>query len=97
MPSLWLFEVRNILVVNERRGRIRLPDSSAFLGHLAALRVREDRLPDEDSVLRMSRSYRLSVYDASCLELAHREGVAIATLDADLRKAARREGVPLLS
>ena len=97
VPSLWWFEVRNILVVNERRGRISLPDSTAFLLHLSKLPVRLDRLPDEDSVLRLARTHRLSVYDAAYLELAHRENLAIATLDADLRKAAARERVTLIS
>jgi predicted nucleic acid-binding protein len=97
VPSLWWFEVRNILVVNERRGRITLPDSAAFLLHLSKLSVRIDRLPDEDSVLRLARKHRLSVYDAAYLELARREGLQIATLDADLRKAATREGVAMIS
>jgi hypothetical protein len=29
-PVLWWFEVRNVLVVNERRGRIDPPGSAAF-------------------------------------------------------------------
>jgi predicted nucleic acid-binding protein len=96
VPSLWWFEVRNILVVNERRRRIAESDTAAFLLHLSRLRVRVDRLPTEDSVLRLSRAHRLSVYDAAYLELAQREGVPLATLDTDLRKAAAAEGVPLL-
>jgi len=97
VPSLWWFEVRNILVVNERRGRISLSDSTAFLLHLSKLPVRLDHLPDEGSVLRLARTHRLSVYDAAYLELAQRENLALATLDADLRKAAARERVVLIS
>jgi predicted nucleic acid-binding protein len=97
VPSLWWFEVRNILVVNERRRRIAAPESAAFLLHLSKLRVREDRQPDEGSVLRLARTHRLSVYDAAYLELAQREGLPIATLDSDLRKAAAAEGVALVS
>src|SRR5271169_88145 len=69
VPSLWWFEVRNILVVNERRGRIAEAESTAFLRSLSRLRVRVDRLPDENSVLGLARSHRLSVYDAAYLEL----------------------------
>ena len=97
VPSLWWFEVRNILIVNERRGRIDLANSSAFLLHLRKLPVRTNRAPDEDSVLRIARTHRLSVYDAAYLELAQREGVAIATLDGSLRKAASPERVALLA
>ena len=97
VPCLWWFEVRNILVVNERRRRIAESDTAAFLLNLSRLRVRLDRLPQGDAVLRLARTHRLSVYDAAYLELAQREGLPLATLDADLRRAAADEGVALLS
>ena len=97
VPSLWWFEVRNILIVNERRRRITESDTASFLRNLSLLRIRVDRSPDENAVLRLARTHRLSVYDATYLELAQREGLPLATLDADLRRAALREGVALVS
>ncbi len=97
VPCLWWFEVRNILVVNERRRRIAESDTVAFLLNLARLRIRLDRVPDEGAVMRLARTHRLSVYDAAYLELAQREGLPLATLDTDLQKAAASEGVVLLS
>jgi predicted nucleic acid-binding protein len=97
VPALWWFEVRNVLVVNERRGRITLPETAAFLRHLAMFSVLVDRLPDGESVMRIARAHQLSVYDAAYLELAQREGLAIATLNAQLRKAASTERVALIS
>ena len=97
VPCLWWFEVRNILVVNERRRRIAESDTAVFLLGLSRLRIRVDRVPDEGAVLRLARTHRLSVYDAAYLELAQREGLPLATLDADLQKAAVAEGVALLS
>lgn len=38
--------------------------------------------------LARARAYNLSTYDASYLELALREGLPLATLDKDLKKAA---------
>src|ERR1019366_1059557 len=70
VPCLWWFEVRNILVINERRGRISESSTAAFLLHLSRLRIRVDRAPEESAVLRLARTRRLSVYDASYLELA---------------------------
>jgi predicted nucleic acid-binding protein len=96
VPSLWWFEVRNILVVNERRRRIAESETAVFLLHLSRLRIRVDRVPDESVVLRLARTHRLSVYDAAYLELAQREGLPLSTLDAELRKAAAGEGVALL-
>ena len=96
VPGLWGFEVRNILVVNERRKRIAESDSAGFLRNLARLPIRVDRSPDEAVVLRLARTHKLSVYDASYLELALRERLSLATLDVDLAAAARGEGVELI-
>jgi len=97
VPCLWWFEVRNILVVNERRRRIAESETAAFLLNLSRLRIRIDRAPDEGAVLRLARTHRLSVYDAAYLELAQREGLPLATLDADLKKAAAAEGVAIVA
>ncbi len=97
VPSLWWFEVRNILVVNERRKRITEADTASFLRNLSLLRLRVDRSPDENAVLRLARAHRLSVYDAAYLELAQREGLPLATLDGELRRAAAGEWVALVS
>jgi predicted nucleic acid-binding protein len=96
VPSLWWFEIRNILVVNERRKRITESDTVIFLRDLAGLRVRVDWEPEESVVLRLARTHGLSVYDASYLELAVREAIPLATLDARLTAAARAEGSELL-
>ncbi len=96
VPSLWWFEVRNILVVNERRKRITESGTSSFLRELARLRFRVDREPDEDAVLRLARTHRLSVYDASYLELTLRAATPLATLDAELADAAVAEGAQLI-
>jgi predicted nucleic acid-binding protein len=94
-PGLWWFEVRNILVVNERRKRLTEADSAIFLRELARLPIRLDRTPEESEVLRLARTHRLSVYDAAYLELAQRHRVELATLDGDLIEAARAEAVRL--
>ena len=96
VPSLWWFEVRNILVVNERRKRITQSVTTTFLREVTRLPIRVDRIPVEAEVLRLARVHRLSVYDAAYLELARREGLPLATLDRDLAGAARTESVPIL-
>jgi predicted nucleic acid-binding protein len=96
VPSLWWFEVRNTLIVNERRGRLTESDTGAFLRGLVRLRVTLDRSPKEGDVLALARHRGLTVYDAAYLELARREGAPLATLDAALATAARAELVPLL-
>ncbi len=93
VPSLWWFEVRNILVVNERRGRIDAAGTAAFLLDLDQLRIRIDDCPDSLAVVTLSRQHRLTVYDAAYLELARRHRVPLATLDRQLLAAARKEGI----
>jgi predicted nucleic acid-binding protein len=96
VPALWWFEVRNTLIVNERRGRLREADTAAFLRWLARLGVTLDCSVEEAGVLALARRHRLSVYDASYLELAQRVALPLATLDAELARAARAEGVSIL-
>ena len=97
VPALWWFEVRNILIVNERRKRVTERDTASFLRGLGRLRVTIDRSSEAADVLMLTRRYRLSVYDASYLELARRDGVPLATLDKKLVAAASAVGVDLLS
>lgn len=96
VPSLWWFEVRNTLLVNERRGRLTEADTAVFLRGLSRLAVSVDRAPGEADVLALARRHRLTVYDAAYLELAQREGLPLATLDSELASAARAEKLPLI-
>src|SRR5271166_2960558 len=69
-PSLFFFEVRNALVINEKRGRITPQGSADFLRLLARLPVRIAPLPDDDGLMALARERNLTVYDAAYLELA---------------------------
>ena len=96
VPPLWWFELRNTLVVNERRGRITETTTAAFLHAVARLPIALDPVAEDDSVLALARAHRLSVYDAAYLELAQRAVLPLATLDAALVRAARAEGLALI-
>jgi predicted nucleic acid-binding protein len=82
--------------MGERRGRLTETQTAAFLHFLSDLLVVVDHQPDERSVLALARAHRLSVYDAAYLELAQREKMPLATLDAALVRAARAEKVALV-
>jgi len=96
VPALWWFEVRNMLVINERRGRQTPIATARFLGDLLKLAIVQDLAPDESEILRLARAHGLTVYDASYLELAQRNAVPLATLDHALVRAARAESVPIV-
>jgi predicted nucleic acid-binding protein len=95
VPSLWWFEVRNTLLVSERRGRLTEADTTAFLAALSRLAISVDRTPGDD-VLALARRRNLTVYDAAYLELARRADLPLATLDRRLALAARAEQVALI-
>ena len=96
VPAIWWFEVRNILIINERRKRSTISKTTAHLQDLSEMAITQDLVPDEADILRLARQHRLTVYDASYLELALRKNTPLATLDAELIHAARAEGVPII-
>jgi predicted nucleic acid-binding protein len=97
VPSLFWFELRNVLVMAERRKRIAASRTTAFLSDLSLLPFRVDDLPREATVLDLARRRALTVYDATYLELAQRREVPLATLDHALMTAAKKEGVALFT
>ena len=95
VPTLFWYEIRNVLVMAERRKRIAASRTTAFLSDLALLPFSVDDLPREASVLDLARRRSLSVYDAAYLELAQRREAPLATLDQALMAAAKKERVAL--
>lgn len=96
VPCTWGLEVANVLAKAEAKELITEAQSEAFLEMLAGIRIHADATTLSRSlsdVLHLARRYRLSSYDASYLELALRNGLPLATLDANLAKAARKSGV----
>lgn len=97
-PALWLLEMINGLVLAERFKKLRVNQFEAFLADLKALPVEIDTAGVQrvhSSIPSLARTYRLSAYHASYLELALFEGLPLATLDKQLRVAAERAGVEL--
>ena len=97
VPSLWWYELRNLLAINERRKRIAAAESTAFLHVLDLFPIEIDEEPDEDAIFGFARRYQLSFFDAAYLEVAYRKGLPLATLDKALMAAAEAAGVPLLA
>ena len=97
VPAIWWFEIRNLLVVNERRGRLTENESTVFLELLSSFPIQIDPIGDDQTALPLARQHRLSFYDAAYLALAKSEGVPLATLDRALEAAARVEGVEIVA
>lgn len=99
VPPIWRIEVANALLMGQRRKRIDAGQRTALLQTLSELDVEEDRAPEGDpwgTTVQLADLHRLTVYDASYLELAQRRRLPLATLDAPLRAAAGKSAVDLL-
>lgn len=96
VPGLWALEAANVVAKAETKGLATEDRTRAFASALARLPFVID---DETArhalgeTLNLARRYKLSAYDAAYLELAVRKGLPLATLDADLAKAAKKAGV----
>ena len=97
VPPIWWFEIRNVLIGNERRKRLTAALTSDFLQKLSRLPIHIEPLPENGDLLALARAHALTVYDAAYLELAKRSLSPLATLDADLIRAARAEGIILIA
>jgi len=96
VPGLWKLEVANVLEMGVRRGRHDAAFRASTLADLALLPIGVDTETDRqawDSTLQLAARHSLTLYDAAYLELALRRALPLASLDADLRRAAQAEGV----
>lgn len=93
VPQIFWYEIRNALVVNERRKRLTPDQSANFLAAIDELGIEFDDLPAGGPVIELARRYQLSIYDAAYLELAHRQNLVLATVDKNLRIAAQHLGL----
>ena len=94
VPRIWWYELRNALLMNERRGRtIPTQQVSDTLDDSLALGIAIDDEHDGSLLLDIARSHNLTVYDAAYLEVAVRRSLPLATLDRRVRIAAEAIGV----
>ena len=98
VPRLWHLEVANVLLVGERRKRCTQADTTNWLSFLAGLPIAVDGWTEVrawSDTIGLARQHGLSEYDAAYVELALREGAALATLDAQLKAVAIAVGVSI--
>lgn len=98
VPHLWHLDAANVLLAAEKRGELEIGEVERFIAQLESLPIRVDPLTAHQAFSRtlgLSRAYNLTSYDAAYLELAIREGLALATLDKNLIKAAKKANVAI--
>jgi predicted nucleic acid-binding protein len=95
-PDILWHEVCNLLINARRRGLLPLPDLEAQLDALDALPLRDAGRGETRLVARLARHYNLTSYDAAYLAVAMTNELPLASLDKELRTAAKAEGVAVL-
>ncbi len=98
VPSLFALEAANVVAKVESKGIVTEADSQRFICLLGRLNIVTDKATAAHALgdtLNLARRYKLSAYDAAYLELALRSGLPLATLDANLAKAATTAGVQI--
>jgi len=98
VPGIWALEAANVLVKAQAKGLVSEARSAAFVGLLQDMAFATDTRTAERALgdtLQLARRFKLSSYEASYLELALREGLALATLNDQLRAAMLQTGIVL--
>ncbi|MFM8858660.1 MAG: type II toxin-antitoxin system VapC family toxin [Methylocystis sp.] len=91
-PSLWRLEVANALQMALRRKRITRSYRDEVLTQPRDMPISIDFETDAQAwtaTLSLSERFSLTLYDATYLELAQRQNLPLATLDQELRAAAK--------
>ena len=99
VPALWHFEMTNILGLGLRRKRISETELAEAVERMAALGlIVENHIwpGDANSMLSLMERHKLTGYDAAYLHLAILKQLPLATLDRELSRAARMEGLSLI-
>jgi predicted nucleic acid-binding protein len=98
VPALWYTETIHVLRCAEDDGKFGESVLTGFIYRLGQLPIELDAAAPSGiqlAVASISREFKLSGYDAQYLELSRRLNLPIATLDKDLRKAAKNAGVQI--
>lgn len=96
VPSLWMPEFVNALITLERRRRLPASEVDVALRAVADFDIVTERdTGDPAALAALARSYTLTAYDATYLNLALRLKLPLACKDTSLRAAATRAGVKL--
>ena len=92
-PRLWAYEVRNSVLMGLRRRRISKTDAEEFLDSIKSLPIRLTDPLSYNGVFQLADRHGLTVYDAAYLDLAVRERLPLASIDAALIRAAEQSGI----
>jgi predicted nucleic acid-binding protein len=86
-PTLWRFELRNVLATAMRVKSLKLPDALAAFSAAEELVADAELLASTEDCLRLAARGGVSAYDAEFVLVAERLGLPLVTADKKLAKA----------
>ena len=96
VPDLWSYEVLNLLIVAQRRGRLterELPIGLSLVQRFPCVFYDHHSQIARHRITRFASRFSLSTYDAAYLELADRLQCPLRSLDQSLHEASRALGL----
>ena len=99
VPSLWGWEILNVVAVTVKRKRIAAERGREFILQLGTFNFRIEQPPlvkEFPRLQALAERHHLTAYDVAYLDLAMRLSLPLATRDGDLRKSAVAEEIELL-
>lgn len=98
IPLLWWYEIANILLMAEKKGRLSKTDIQEGMNLLLKLPLITDSSSGQyylESLVESGRRYSLTAYDTVYLELAKRKKALLVSSDTALSRAAQKEKIRL--
>jgi predicted nucleic acid-binding protein len=99
VPTHWRLDIGEAFQKTIQRNRTDAIYRGASIAELALMPITIDGDTDTyawSATLHIAERFLVPLHEASYLELAHRRGLPVATLSADLEKAAKQLGVPIV-
>ena len=98
VPYLWTYEAANLIAYYVATGDLEHSTAAKALQALHdVLSISIDKNETAAELFENARTHQVSAYDAAYLRLAAKTGLPLATLDKQMRRAARRSGIHLWS
>ncbi len=94
VPPIFLYEACNTVMQAIRRKRITEKTAEVYLRKIFDFPVEVDAVQEMPEVVLLATKHKLTMYDASYLELSKRKKLPIATFDKELAAAAKKEKLP---
>jgi len=98
VPSLWWYEIANVLTMAVRRERLTHAQMNEIIGLLETIDMTTKEvssLMQVTTLYEIAQLYALTAYDAAYLALAIAESACLATLDESLLHAGKKAGVDM--